>query len=353
MDTGIVFLSYRRADSAQMASFLGAALKERIGPERVFLDTEDLAPGASFVDSLRRAVEACDVMLVLIGPQWVTTDRDGRAAGPGEFVREEIVTALRMGKRVVPVLIDDTPFPSTDDLPPDLHPLLRIQGIRLRHARLEEDLAGLFELFGAGDARGAPVAAAPKTSFGALSWLIEKFTRPSPTLEPSSKPIPSPLVLPNPEPGPSRAPSVSTASTHSVFISHSSEDRARVGEVLQAMELAGIRCWVSFRDLADGEPSWAGAIVGAIANSALMVVVVSKHAIGSRQVLREVTIADSENIPFLPYCIDATPLSNDFKYFFSAGQRLDAADIDRGDALARLVAAVRSRASLGGVRPAT
>ena len=76
--------------------------------------------------------------------------------------------------------------------------------------------------------------------------------------------------------------------------------------------------------------------------------------IGERVVVSyQVTIADSENIPFLPYCIDATPLSNDFKYFFSAGQRLDAADIDRGDALARLVAAVRSRASLGGVRPAT
>ena len=48
------------------------------------------------------------------------------------------------------------------------------------------------------------------------------------------------------------------------------------------------------------------------------------------------TIADNENVPFIPFCIDAEPLSNDFKYFFSTAQRLDAGRMSRSDALTML-----------------
>jgi hypothetical protein len=119
-----------------------------------------------------------------------------------------------------------------------------------------------------------------------------------------------------------------------------------VERVVTALEEIKLRCWVSYRDIPAGESSWAGAIAGAIATSRLVVIVVSRHAIASKQVLREVTIADNENIPFIPFCVDEQPLSNDFKYFFSTAQRLDAASMPRSEALTLLSMSVKKHPAI-------
>ena len=340
MQGSTVFISYRRSESASYAGHLGDALRRQLGEDRVMLDFDNIEPGASFVESLQRAVERCEVMLVLIGPQWLAHGRDGRPrlADPGDFVRGEIAAALRLNKRVVPVLIDGARLPEPAELPDELKPLLTRIAMRLSADRWEEDLAALVTQLG-----GAPSAFSTSrrvSGFAALLEMIGSLFSGSPSSpQPSAAPT-APAMPPSPAPPP---PAGGTAD-RKVFLSHASEDRSLVTEVLRALESAGLRCWVSFRDIADGEPSWAGAITDAIANSALMVVVVSKDAIASRQVLREVSIADSENIPFLPFCVDTTPLSSDRRYFFSAGQRLDASGLARDESLARLVVAARLRA---------
>jgi hypothetical protein len=108
-----------------------------------------------------------------------------------------------------------------------------------------------------------------------------------------------------------------------IFISHADEDRTVSLQVVRALETDSFRCWIAHRDIAAGS-SWMGAIVNAIVASRLMVVVVSRHSVDSQHVLREVTIADDERVPFLPFCIDGSPLSSDFRFFFSTAQRLDA-----------------------------
>ena len=332
MGPGSVFISYRRSDTAVEAATLGEALAQRLGAERVFVDYDGITAGVSFADSVRRAIETCEVMLVLIGPRWLAPTHEGQAAGLSDIVHSEVATALRLNKQVVPVLVGGAPFPRANELPDDMRGLALRNTVELRASTWAGDVEQLFRsLF----RNTVIVGLGPRR--WPLSWLSlaalwealrdafrQRATRPDP-------PPPLPRAA-TPRPA-----------EFAVFLSHASADRALVVEVMESLESAGLRCWVSFRDLAAGEPSWAGAIVGAIAHCALMVVVVSKHAVGSRQVLREVTIADSENIPVLPYCIDTTPLSNDFKYFFVAGQRLDATSVSREDALPTLVAAVRSR----------
>lgn len=142
MATGI-FISYRRQDAIAQARAVYERLRREFGDEHVFIDLEGLAIGEDFVEALERQLAQCHVMLVLIGPQWLqATDGRGRRRleQTNDFVRLELATALaRRGVRVVPLLIDGTDMPGEDELPADLHPLLRRQALSLRFANFDAD----------------------------------------------------------------------------------------------------------------------------------------------------------------------------------------------------------------------
>src|SRR5436190_1612320 len=92
-----VFITYRREDSAAQAGRLYDAMVVRFGEGNVFMDV-DMAPGVDFVKRIHEAVAACQVLLVVIGPEWATVeDEQGRARldDPEDFVRLEVETALR------------------------------------------------------------------------------------------------------------------------------------------------------------------------------------------------------------------------------------------------------------------
>jgi hypothetical protein len=87
-------------------------------------------------------VSACDVMLALIGPKWLTaTDEMGRRRldNPLDFVRIEIDSALRLGKRVIPVLVHKT------EMPEPLRPLARRNAVWLTRERFRTDAQGLIK----------------------------------------------------------------------------------------------------------------------------------------------------------------------------------------------------------------
>lgn len=83
-----------------------------------------------------------------------------------------------------------------------------------------------------------------------------------------------------------------------------------------------------------------GAIVKGIVESALMVVLVSRASVASRNVLREMTIADDEQVPLIPYHLEQCNLSDDFRFFLSVPQRLHAYEYPEPAAIALLRAAV-------------
>ena len=92
--TGKIFLSYRREDTAGFALALFGRLEQSFPAECLFMDVEgDIKAGQDFVRVLEEQVSACDAMLVLIGPNWLTVrDNAGRRRldNPGDFVRIEI-----------------------------------------------------------------------------------------------------------------------------------------------------------------------------------------------------------------------------------------------------------------------
>ena len=63
-----VFISYRRADSGGWSGRLFDHLGMRFGKDLVFHDLDDIELGDDFIEVIRQEIQACEAMLVLIGP---------------------------------------------------------------------------------------------------------------------------------------------------------------------------------------------------------------------------------------------------------------------------------------------
>ena len=62
-----VFISYRRADTADMSRRIYDELVKHLGEKHVFRDVDSLLKGQDFRAGIERYIVASDVMLVLIG----------------------------------------------------------------------------------------------------------------------------------------------------------------------------------------------------------------------------------------------------------------------------------------------
>ena len=72
---GRIFISYRREDTAYPAGWLYDRLADRYGGQ-VFKDVDSIELGDNFVEVISGAVGSCDVLLALIGPQWLAIADD-------------------------------------------------------------------------------------------------------------------------------------------------------------------------------------------------------------------------------------------------------------------------------------
>src|SRR5215204_5601587 len=145
-DTKAVFISYRRAAGAGYAGRIADALVEHFGEDKVFRDIDSLEPGLDFSEAIERALESSEVLVAVIGKNWLTaTDAAGqrRLENPDDFVRVEIATALKRNMRVIPVLVQGASMPGTDELPEDLAPLTRRNAFELHDTSWSDDIRRL------------------------------------------------------------------------------------------------------------------------------------------------------------------------------------------------------------------
>lgn len=141
-----VFVSYRRDDAAHITGRIHDALVSRLGPARVLMDVDSVAPGEDFVKKIRDTIAASDVFLVIIGPGWLgarTGDGRRRIDLPGDFVRIELSAALAQGLKIIPVLVDGASMPRAEDLPEDVAQLVRHNAVFLTHATFKRDMGAL------------------------------------------------------------------------------------------------------------------------------------------------------------------------------------------------------------------
>jgi TIR domain len=143
---GGVFISYRREEASGIAGRIYDRIADRFGQRRIFMDVDSIEPGLDFTEVITRAVGACDVLLAVIGLQWLTaTDSQGRRRldDSDDLVRLELEAALARDIRVIPILVDGAQMPGRADLPDSLAPLTRRNALPLRNETFRIDIRRL------------------------------------------------------------------------------------------------------------------------------------------------------------------------------------------------------------------
>jgi hypothetical protein len=143
-----VFLSYRRDDTAAYAGRLRDGLQERLGSGHIFMDIATVELGADFVQAIEAAITSTQLMIVLIGPRWLTlTGADGRPRieSRDDVVHQEIALGLASGIQVLPILVGGARMPSAAELPEPLEKLARHNAHELSDTRWVYDVGVLLE----------------------------------------------------------------------------------------------------------------------------------------------------------------------------------------------------------------
>ena len=180
-----VFISYRRGDASAWAGRLRDGLTARLDEDDVYQDVVTVDVGEDFALSIDSALERCDVVLAVIGPQWLSivgTDGDRRLDDPDDYVRIELGRALALNKRVIPVLVGGATMPAVDRLPDDLTQLGLRQAFTLDDAKWQRDVHDLANrLLGPPRSRwhvsvalGAVLAA---VAVGVAAWALTRDRR--------------------------------------------------------------------------------------------------------------------------------------------------------------------------------
>lgn len=110
---------------------------------------------------------------------------------------------------------------------------------------------------------------------------------------------------------------------HDVFLSYSSEDGEAAQTLGRVLEAAGIRCWIAPRDVIPGQ-DYAEAIVDAIDQCAIFVLLLSSRSNESPHVRREAERAASKGKRMVPLRIENIAPSKAIQYFIGSSHWLDA-----------------------------
>lgn len=126
-----------------------------------------------------------------------------------------------------------------------------------------------------------------------------------------------------------------------VFISHASADAALAEILCAALEETGVSSWIAPRDVLPGA-EYAQAIVEAIDDAKLVVLLLSDDACHSPHVSREIERAVSRSLPILAFRLPGAELTPSMEYYLSQSHWLEAESGDPRQQLPQLVEAARS-----------
>jgi formylglycine-generating enzyme required for sulfatase activity len=198
-----IFINYRREDSSGHAGRLYDHLANRFGETNIFMDIDNMRVGLDFVEQIEQAVQACDVLIAVIGKSWLTMkDEEGvrRLDNPHDFVRLEIQAALDRSIPVVPLLVGGAGTPKASELPDALAKLARRHAMKMSDERFRADATRLIDQIGeyvtGAATKGQPTSAPKGKPRSKPKGKSASTPKSKPTLPPKGKPaIPKGMVL--------------------------------------------------------------------------------------------------------------------------------------------------------------
>ncbi|MEM9029243.1 MAG: TIR domain-containing protein [Pseudomonadota bacterium] len=174
-----IFINYRRDDSAPYAMIIAQYLERRFGSRNVFIDIDRIRAGQEFPKILEGFLAQTNVMLVVIGPDWLTVKDDNgrpRLESSNDWVRLEIEQALARNIPIIPVTVAGATLPGSASLLPSLSRLADFQAISVSTDSFRHDMAGLVrDITSSGHGRTWMATAAVAMVFvlalaGGLGW---------------------------------------------------------------------------------------------------------------------------------------------------------------------------------------
>jgi hypothetical protein len=132
-----IALSYRRADASAMAGRIFDRLVSCYGHGSVFMDIDSIPFGADFREHVRTTLLRSDVLVAVIGPDWLGDAGHARARihDKADPVRVELETALQRSMPVIPILVDGAKMPADADLPRSLRAIAYINAAEVADGR--------------------------------------------------------------------------------------------------------------------------------------------------------------------------------------------------------------------------
>jgi hypothetical protein len=117
-----IIVSYRRSDSQAASGRIVDRLIAHYGEHWVFMDIDNIPYGTDFRQHIGSALSQADVVLAVVGPDWLGAGADGRSRmmDDDDPVRIEVETALREKVLVIPVLVNGAAMPKPAALPDSL-----------------------------------------------------------------------------------------------------------------------------------------------------------------------------------------------------------------------------------------
>ena len=124
-----LFISYRRADSQDAVNLIYDALVDSLGERSVFRDVEFMPLGRSIRDNIERIIASCEAVILVVGPSWMGGEPTGRRTriwNENDYVRAEVEAAIKLGVRIIPLLIDGATLPDRARLPESVQPVCEL-----------------------------------------------------------------------------------------------------------------------------------------------------------------------------------------------------------------------------------
>ena len=175
-----VCISYRRSDSMAITGRIFDRLVAHFGGDAIFMDIDDIPFGVDFREHIDRTLRKSDILVAVVGPQWLGPRAGGtaRIREPADPVAIEIRTALEQHLHIVPVLVDGTKMPDESDLPDSLREFADLNAVDISSGRdfsvhMDRLIRAIVTLSGKGTAPAVapPAGPAPAVQVGPAAGL--------------------------------------------------------------------------------------------------------------------------------------------------------------------------------------